>query len=86
QEFRQRAVDKLFENYYETDDENFKTLLAFYRRKRGDAYLKNLILSSYEELRVYSNYEEILNIGGTLFTDAGFESVVTAVKSEADRK
>ena len=31
-------------------------------------------------------YEEILNIGGTLFTDAGFESVVTAVKSEADRK
>lgn len=86
QEFKQRAVDKLFEDYYEADNENFKTLLSCYRRKRGDIYLKNLVLSSYEELRVYCNYDDILNVVETLYTEEGFEKVCEAVRAEADKK
>lgn len=86
QELKMRAADKLFEDYYESDNENFKTLLSCYRRKRGDGYLKSLVLSAYEDLRVYNGYVQILERTQKLYTEEGFEEVVAAVKENADKK
>lgn len=86
QELKMRAADKLFEDYYESDNENFKTLLSCYRRKRGDGYLKSLVLSAYEDLRVYNGYVKILERTQKLYTEEGFEEVVAAVKDNADKK
>lgn len=86
QELKMRAADKLFEDYYESDNENFKTLLSCYRRKRGDGYLKSIVLSAYEDLRVYNGYVKILERTQKLYTEEGFEEVVAAVKENADKK
>lgn len=85
-EYKQRALSELIENYYETDDGDFKTLLACYRRKRADSYLKGLILTAYEELRINKNYKEILDVADGLYNDAGFDRVCGRLQEEAGKK
>lgn len=83
-EFKNRAVGALFEKYYEQDDADFKILLDCYRRKRGDAYLKNLVLSSYEQLRINADYLQLLDCG--IYSEEGFETLRAALTEEADEK
>ena len=88
-EYKRRAVNAIFERYYEGDDknsENFKTLLSFYRRGRRDDHLKDLIFSAYEEMRKTVNYTALLDRAETLFTDEGFKEVCASLTELNDEK
>ena len=85
-EYKERAIGAMFERYYETDDENFALLLSCYRRKRGDTYLKNAILSSYEQLRINADYTALLGVADGLYTEEGFGRVIADLKADADEK
>lgn len=74
-EYRARTIDGLFERYYAEDNEHFKTLLRCYRKKRADTYLKNLILSAYDELRNNADYKRLLDSVNGLYTEEGFAAV-----------
>ena len=85
-EYKERVISSMFEKYYEEDNGNFKTLLACYRRKRGDNYLKGLILSSYEELRINADYITLLDGAENLYTEGGFDEVCKQLNASADDK
>ena len=85
-EYKERVISSMFERYYDEDNENFKTLLSCYRRKRGDRYLQGLILSSYEELRINADYIELLDEAQKLYTDEGFDRVCSGFAAVADEK
>lgn len=85
-EYKARAIDGLFERYYDEDDENFRVLLKYYRKKRGDGYLKNLILTSYEKLRIIADYGKLLDGTAELYTEKGFVKVVTELEENARDK
>ena len=85
-EYKSRALDGMFERYYAEDNENFKVLLSCYRKKRGDAYLKSLILSAYEKLRINADYISLLDGVYAVYTDKGFEKVCTELSLCARRK
>ena len=57
---QKRAMDKLFEECYESGNEQFFRLLSVYRKKRGDAFLRETILSFYAKIRPIADYREIL--------------------------
>ena len=85
-EFKMRALDIMFERYYAGDNPHFKTLLKCYRKKRGDTYLKNLILSSYEKLRINARYLQLLDSVKSVFTDEGFSLICKELKKLAVEK
>lgn len=85
-EYKARAIEGLFERYYDEDDENFRVLLKYYRKKRGDGYLKNLILTSYEKLRIVADYGKLLDGAAELYTEKGFVRVVTELEEIARDK
>ena len=85
-EYKERAIGGLFERYYDEDDCDFMTLLSCYRRKRGDNYLKGLILSSYEQLRINADYISLLDGTQGLYTDEGFDRICREISSAADEK
>lgn len=59
-QMRSRALDGLFERLYREEDENFLYLLERYGKKRGDNSLKGLVLSAYDGVRNFPDYEELL--------------------------
>lgn len=75
-EYKARAIDAMFDRYYDSGDGHFKILLKYYRKKRSDAGLKNLILSTYEKLRVYAGYSALLDGTADIYTNEGFEAVM----------
>ncbi len=85
-ELKSRAVDAVFERCYAEDDKEFKVLLKCYRKKRGDAYLKNLILSSYEKLRINARYLKLLDGVDKVFTEDGFTRIRCALNDFAAQK
>ena len=85
-ELKLRAADAVFERCYAEDDKEFKVLLKCYRKKRGDAYLKNLILSSYEKLRINARYISRLDNVDKVFTDAGFAGIRDGLNDIAAQK
>ncbi len=85
-ELKLRAADAVFERCYAEDDKEFKVLLKCYRKKRGDAYLKNLILSSYEKLRINARYISLLDNVDKVFTDAGFAGIRDGLNGIAAQK
>ena len=88
-EYKRRAVNSMFERYYEGDDENsenFKTLLSFYRRSRKDEHLRDLIFEGYEELRKNVGYISLLERADTLYTEEGFKEVCRELGALADEK
>lgn len=85
-EYKARALDNMFERYYAEDNPHFLTLLKFYRKKRGDAYLKNLILTSYEKLRINARYIRLLDGTEGVFTEDGFDEICKELNSVAERK
>ncbi|MBO4990189.1 MAG: UvrD-helicase domain-containing protein [Clostridia bacterium] len=64
-----RAMDKLFEACYESGDREFSRLLAVYRKKRGDTFLRETILSFYEKIRPIAGYRELLFSQGNRFEE-----------------
>ncbi len=85
-EYKERAINATFERYYDEDDGDFKILLSCYRRKRGDNYLKGLILSAYEELRTNEKYTVLLDKVDGVYTEEGFDKVCEKLGEAADEK
>ncbi len=85
-EYKNEVLDRLFERYYASDNEDFKTLLKCYRKKRSDLYLKNLILSAYSKLRLDADYKSVFIKCSALYTEEGFEKVCGGLKETAREK
>ena len=73
-ELKSRAIDKLFERSYGDGDEDFKTLLSVYFRKKNDKTLREIILKMHAKLRTHVDYRAELKASGK-DTDAAFDSV-----------
>ena len=85
-EYKAEALDTLFERYYKENNPEFIRLLKFYRRKRSDGYLKNLILSSYEKMRMTVGYKDLESRTDRLYTDEGFEEICGIVGRRSAEK
>ncbi len=85
-EYSARAVETLFDGYYESANPDFLTLLQCFKKKRSDAALKRLISDCYEDLRVNSDYKKILDKCENLYSEKGFEEVVNALTAEQKSK
>ncbi|MDE6558064.1 MAG: UvrD-helicase domain-containing protein [Clostridia bacterium] len=71
---RSRVMDELFEKLYAERDEEFFTLLDRLRKKRSDKALKELLLSSYDEVRQRPDYVALLTESyGDVYSEDGFE-------------
>lgn len=81
-DLKNRALETLFEKYYEEDDENFLTVLKSFRKKRSDGALRALILEAYESLRINADYIRLLESFQLLYTEDGFAGVCEALKQE----
>ncbi|MDE7158809.1 MAG: UvrD-helicase domain-containing protein [Clostridiales bacterium] len=59
-----RAMNEAFDNAYSENGEDFKRLLSVYFRKKKDAYLRELVLTTYTHLREEADYELTLARAG----------------------
>ncbi len=75
---KQKAIDDLFEEKYESKDEGFKKLLTVFIKNRRDSFLKEIILSVYDflvtEAYPKKEAERVLSI----YTENGYEKIKTA--------
>lgn len=83
---KKRAMENLFDRYYETDDKNFKLLLSYFVRKRDDSHLQALIYSSYEKLRIHARYIELLDRTCKIYTESGFDEVCRELQGIMSKK
>lgn len=72
---KKSALDSLFDELYEAEDEDFKLLLACYRKKRSDRALREMVTEGYKAVKNTVGYREKLERAGELFTPQGFERV-----------
>ncbi|MCM1439095.1 MAG: UvrD-helicase domain-containing protein [Roseburia sp.] len=73
---RARALDDLFDGLYKSHDKDFELLLGKLRKKRSDKTLKELVCSSYDEVRQRPRWQRLLSRAERdTFTDEGFERV-----------
>lgn len=79
---KDRAIEYVFDEYYETDNADFMLLQKFLRKKRSDKNLKYLVLEAHSKLRQTARYERLLNKCEKLYTEQGFNSVVKAYSAE----
>ncbi len=73
-ELKSRAIDNLFGRSYADGDEDFKTLLSVYFRKKNDKTLREIILKTHTTLRTHVDYRAELAASGE-DTDAVFDAV-----------
>lgn len=81
-EYKRRALDSVFEKLYECDDNDFLHLLKCYRKKRGDGFLRALVLECYEKLRITARYSTLLDGVEKLYTEEGFREVCAQLSSD----
>ena len=79
-EYKNRALDNLFERMYDEDNGEFKHLLKCYMRKRNDQSLRKIVLEAYKDVRSVARYEEILKNTPKLYTEQGFKDVCVAYR------
>ena len=68
------TIDELFEEGYEQKDQAFQTLLSVYWRKKSDNTLREILLSTYTNLRDRADYRQYLQNSGEFSTQT-FENV-----------
>ncbi len=61
---KNQALDQLFDDGYQNQDEQFMHLLSTYWRKKSDKTLRRIFLSVYETLRNRADYKEYLRKSG----------------------
>lgn len=61
---RARAIENLFEEAYANDEEDFKTLLSVYYRKKNDNPLREVILKTHSTVRTHVDYVKELQESG----------------------
>ncbi len=74
-----RAVDELFEELYQTDDEEFLHLLACYRKKRSDGNLKQMLVACYGSVRNMPNYRQALQNYTNVYCKQGFDEICSQI-------
>ena len=68
-----RAIDRLFEDLYEQNDENLRLLLPYYFKGRKDKALKEKIISIYHALISEADPKAILEQGRFYYSDKGID-------------
>ncbi|MBQ8374786.1 MAG: UvrD-helicase domain-containing protein [Clostridia bacterium] len=56
---KNRALDEMFEEAYDSDDEDFSALLSVYFRKKSDNRLRKIFNTVYDKMRTHTNYRTI---------------------------
>ncbi len=69
------ALDELLEEGYEAQDEEFTHLLSVYWRKKKDAALRKIILTTYSSLRDRADYREYLANNACGYAEEDFNGV-----------
>ena len=79
------ALDELLEEGYESKDEAFQHLLSVYWRKKSDRALRQLLMTTYRELRNRADYLEYLDKNASI-GEEDFENLAYDVKKKMDEK
>lgn len=79
-ELKNRALDNMFERYYEEDNADFLTLLRCFKKKRSDASLRPLVIGAYDKLRINAGYKELLDGVRQVYTEEGFVKICAEYK------
>lgn len=74
-DLKNKAIDEVFERFYEEDDGDFRLLLSCFMRKRSDLSLRAYIFEAYPSVRKTARYRAMLDDTARLYTDEGFEKV-----------
>lgn len=77
-----RAIDRLFDDLYEKNDERLKLLVPLYFKKRSDKELKERVVKIYNVLIAERSPEQILNDGEFYYTPEGVKHVISGVVNE----
>ncbi len=77
-----RAIDRLFEDLYETEDQNLKVVLPYYFNKRKDVLLKASIIEVYSSLISEAHPLEILKSGERFYQKQGLYEIYEFFKKE----
>lgn len=85
-ELTERALDELFDRLYEEENADFYYLLKRYSKKRSDASLRKLVLDGYSRVRTVARYGEMLSECENLYTQEGFDGIVSALDMVAAQK
>lgn len=83
-----RAIDRLFDEMYESGDEDFSRLLSVFFRKKKDTTLKTVVLDAYGKLRTRADYRnELEKFASSPATDEDFlrvaDGLLSFVKADA---
>lgn len=76
-----RAIDRLFDDLYESGDQNLELLTSLYFKKRSDGDLKKKIIKIYNELITERSPEEIMKRGEFYYTSEGVSEIIKSVMS-----
>lgn len=79
-ELKARALDNLFERYYDEDNADFKLLLNCLRKKRSDESIKKLLNAAHSAVRSAAHYGDICERTENYYNEAGFEAVCAELK------
>lgn len=85
-DLKARALENLFERFYEEYNSDFKLLLSCFRRKRNDASLKKLLDEAYSKVRSCAHYAKLLTEAEGLYTKEGFKRVCEEYAKTVDGK
>ncbi len=77
---KNRALDELLEEGYESKDEDFTHLLSVYWRKKKDTALRKIFVECYTALRDKADYRAYLENTSQSYTEEGFERVCDDLK------
>ena len=79
------ALDEVFEEGYEEQDELFSHLLSVYWRKKSDRSMREMFLKTYKELRNRADYIEYLE-KSRHYDQNTFEEICIDLKKKLDEK
>lgn len=82
---RNKVINDLFEEKYNTKDEQFIKLLEVFSKKRKDKVLKEIVLKIYKNLSVEMDRHDILYKCVENYNEQGFNNVLQDMNNEANR-
>lgn len=83
---KNQALDELFEQGYESKEEDFFQLLSAYWRKKSDNALREIFHATYKELRNRADYREYLENSKDGYTKEKFEEICCDLKLRLDER
>ncbi len=84
-----RAIDRYFDEMYESGDEKLELLLPVFFKRRSDAALKNLVVSVFNGIMTEPDPFKILDDGELYYTEEGvgkiYDELAAELKAELKR-